>query len=325
MWRKLDSLPPMARGSLWSTRMDGRAIDVEWRRSEEDDVAADRRWIVAAALFALYVIWGSTYYAMRVALETLPPFLMAGPRFLFAGALMYAWLRRSGHPAPTREQWLGSLKIGLLLLVVGNGAVALAQKGHVSSSTSAVVVASMPIWAAVFARLYGLRSSGGEWIGLLLGFAGVVMLKLGGALTLNGAALILLAAPIAWAFGSVLMKRLPLPAGVMATATQMIMGGAAMLVLAAVTGERMHTLPSLRSSLAVVYLTVFGSIVAFTAYNWLLRNVRPALATSYAYVNPIVALAIGAYLGGEPVGALTIGAAAVSLLGVALISRSVKA
>jgi drug/metabolite transporter (DMT)-like permease len=291
----------------------------------EDDVSEARRLIVVAALFALYVIWGSTYYAMRVALETLPPFLMAGPRFLIAGALLYVWLRRRGHAAPTREQWVASLKIGMLLLVVGNGAVAIAQKGHVSSSTSAVVVASMPIWGAVFARFFGLRSSGREWIGLLLGFAGVAMLKLGGALTLNGAALILLAAPIAWAFGSVWMKRLPLPAGVMATATQMIMGGAAMMVLAALSGERIHAMPSMRSIAAVVYLTVFGSIVAFTAYNWLLRNVRPALATSYAYVNPIVALAIGAGLGGEPVGALTIGAAAVSLLGVALISRASRA
>ena len=287
----------------------------------EVDVA-DRRLVVAAALFALYVIWGSTYYAMRVALESLPPFLMAGPRFLFAGLLMYGWLRKRGHAAPTREQWIASVKIGMLLLVVGNGAVAVAQHLKVASSTSAVVVASMPIWAAFFARIAGLRSSGREWIGLVLGFAGVVMLKLGGALTLNGAAFVLLAAPIAWALGSVWMKRLPLPKGVMATATQMISGGVAMLLLAAVTGERVHHLPSTRSMVAVAYLTVFGSIVAFTAYNWLLRNVRAALATSYAYVNPIVALALGAYLGGEPVGALTIGAAAVSLLGVALISRA---
>lgn len=291
-------------------------------RPVEVDVA-DRRVVIAAALFALYVIWGSTYYAMRVALESLPPFLMAGPRFLFAGVVMYLWLRYCGstrHAAPTREQWKASAKIAMLLLVVGNGAVAIAQNLKVASSTSAVVVASMPIWAAFFARIYGLRSTGREWIGLLLGFAGVVMLKLGGALTLNGAAFVLLAAPLAWAFGSVWMKRLPLPEGVMATATQMISGGLAMLVLAAVTGERIHRVPSVRSMLAVAYLTVFGSIVAFTAYNWLLRNVRATLATSYAYVNPIVALALGAWLGKEPVGRLTIGAAAVSLLGVALIS-----
>jgi drug/metabolite transporter (DMT)-like permease len=288
----------------------------------ERDVAADRRLTIGLALFALYVIWGSTYFAMKVALETLPPFLMAGPRFLFGGLVMYVWLRNRGHAAPTREQWIASAKIASLLLVIGNGAVAIAQHLGVASSTSAVVVASMPIWAAFFARIYGLRSSGREWIGLLLGFAGVIMLKLGGALTFNRAALVLLAAPLAWAFGSVWMKRLPLPNGVMATSTQMITGGVMMLCLAGITGERLHHLPSLRSTLAALYLMVFGSIVAFTAYNWLLRNVRPALATSYAYVNPIVALLLGAYLGGEPVGALTIGAAAVSLLGVALISKA---
>lgn len=333
-------------GSLWLTR-DGQPEDVvlspgdRWQGDgrgtvvvealtddttisvrTETEVAPDKRLTMIAALFALYVIWGSTYYAMRVALETLPPFLMAGPRFVFAGLAMYVWLRARGMKRPEVAQWVASAKISVLLLVVGNGAVAIAQKGHVSSSTSAVVVASMPIWAAVFARLFGVRSSGREWIGLLLGFAGVVLLRLGGAITFNGAALILLAAPIAWAFGSAWMKKLPLPEGTMATATQMITGGAAMLVLAAVTGERVHAMPSVRSMLAIAYLTVFGSIVAFTAYNWLLRNVRPALATSYAYVNPIVALAIGAYLGGEPVGALTIAAAAVSLLGVALISRA---
>lgn len=278
--------------------------------------------VTLAALLSLYMIWGSTYYAMRVALETLPPFLMAGPRFVLAGAVMYAWLRSRGASAPSRAQWVASAKVSVLLLVVGNGAIAIAQRGSVSSSTSAVVVASMPIWAAVFARGFGVRSSGREWIGLLLGFAGVVLLRLGGALRFDGPAIVLLAAPIAWAFGSVWMKKLPLPEGIMASATQMITGGAAMLLLAAATGERLVAVPSTRSLLAVAYLMVFGSIVGFTAYNWLLRNVRPALATSYAYVNPIVALAIGAWLGGEPVGLLTVGAAAVSLLGVALISRA---
>ncbi|MBI2388814.1 MAG: drug/metabolite exporter YedA [Deltaproteobacteria bacterium] len=286
------------------------------------ELVEERRVVTLAALLSLYMIWGSTYYAMRVALETLPPFLMAGPRFVLAGAVMYAWLRSRGASAPSRAQWVASAKVSVLLLVVGNGAIAIAQRGSVSSSTSAVVVASMPIWAAVFARGFGVRSSGREWIGLLLGFAGVVLLRLGGALRFDGPAIVLLAAPIAWAFGSVWMKKLPLPEGIMASATQMITGGAAMLLLAAATGERLVAVPSTRSLLAVAYLMVFGSIVGFTAYNWLLRNVRPALATSYAYVNPIVALAIGAWLGGEPVGLLTVGAAAVSLLGVALISRA---
>lgn len=277
------------------------------------------RAMVALALFALYVIWGSTYFAMRVALETMPPFLMAGPRFLLAGGAMYAFLRARGAPAPTRAQWIASLKIGILLLTLGNGAVAIAEQS-VSSSVAAIVVASMPIWAAVFGRLAGLRAKGGEWIGLALGFSGVVLLNLGGGLHLDGRGLVLVVAPLAWAAGSVWSKRLPLPEGPMATATQMIGGGVTMLLLAAVTGERMPH-PSLRSLGAMLYLAVFGSIVAFTAYNWLLRNVRATLATSYAYVNPLVAVLLGWALGGETITRMTLAAAAVSIAGVALIAR----
>ena len=275
---------------------------------------------ILLALFAVYAIWGSTYLAMRVALETVPPFLMSGPRFLVAGTAMYAYLRLRGAPRPTRAEWGASAKIGVLLLTCGNGAVAIAEQS-ISSGVAAVVVASMPIWAAVFGRLFGMPAQGGEWLGLLLGFSGVVLLNLGGGLGLDARGLVLVVAPIAWAAGSVWSKRLPLPEGTMATATQMIVGGASMIVLALLTGERLTHLPSARSMAALVYLTVFGSIVAFTAYNWLLRNVRPALATSYAYVNPLVAVLLGWLLGGESIGVLTLAAAAVSIAGVALIAR----
>ena len=272
------------------------------------------------ALLAVYVVWGSTYFAMRVALESLPPFLMAGPRFLLAGVGMYAVLRARGAPQPTRVEWIASAKIGLLLLTLGNGAVAIAEQS-VSSSVAAVVVGTMPIWAALFGRLAGLRAGGREWLGLLLGFAGVVLLNLGGGLDLDARGLVLVAAPIAWAAGSVWSSTLPLPRGAMATAMQMIVGGVSMLMLAGVTGERLEHMPSLRSTAAVAYLTVFGSIVAFTAFNWLLRNVRPTLATSYAYVNPLVAVVLGWTLGGETITIMTLAAAAVSLTGVALIAK----
>ncbi|MGZ3451761.1 MAG: drug/metabolite exporter YedA [Polyangiales bacterium] len=278
--------------------------------------------VVVLALFALYVIWGSTYLAMRIALETMPPFLMAGPRFLLAGLGMYGFLRWRGAPAPTREQWIASAKIGLLLLTLGNGAVAIAEQS-VSSSVAAIVVASMPIWAAVFGRVAGLRAKGGEWLGLLLGFSGVVLLNLSGGLHLDGRGLVLVVAPLAWAAGSVWSKKLPLPEGPMSTATQMISGGVSMLILAVVTGERMPH-PSLRSLSAMLYLAIFGSIVAFTAYNWLLRNVRATLATSYAYVNPIVAVFLGWALGGESITRMTLAAAGVSIAGVALIARPAK-
>ncbi len=281
---------------------------------------APRNALVALALLSVYVVWGSTYFAMRVALETLPPFTMAGPRFLLAGGGMYAFLRLRGAPAPTRTEWLASAKIGVLLLTFGNGAVAIAEQS-VSSSVAAVVVASMPIWAAAFARLAGLRASGREWLGLALGFSGVVLLNLGGGLLFDARGLVLLMAPVAWAAGSVMSGKLPLPKGAMATATQMVVGGVTLVALAIATGERVLQVPSARSLAAVLYLTLFGSVLAFTAYSWLLRNVRPVLATSYAYVNPLVAVVLGYAYGGETVTVMTLAAAAVSLAGVALIAR----
>lgn len=290
--------------------------------SERAAHAAPKASAILLALVAVYVIWGSTYLAMRIALETMPPFLMAAPRFLLAGGAMYAFLRLRGVASPTREQWVASAKVGVLLLTLGNGAVAIAEQ-TVSSSVAAIVVASMPIWAAVFGRLGGQRARGGEWLGLALGFAGVVLLHLGGGLHLDGRGLVLLAAPITWALGSVWSKKLPLPAGPMATAAQMLCAGASMLALAVVTREPWPH-PSARSLGAMLYLATFGSIVGFTAYNWLLRNVRPALATSYAYVNPIVAVLVGWALGGETITRMTLAAAAVSIAGVAMIAARGK-
>ncbi len=274
---------------------------------------------VVLALFAVYVVWGSTYFAMKVALETLPPFLMAGPRFLLAGLAMYAWLRRRGAPPPSREGWIASTKVGIPLLVLGNGAVAIAEQS-VPSNVAAVVVATMPIWAAVFGRLAGMPSAGREWLGLLLGFSGVLVLNVGGGLRLEARGLVLLAAPIAWAVGSVWSRRLPMPAGAMGTAAQMIAGGIVMLGIALVTGERLAAPPSSRSLLAVVYLTVFGSMIAFTAFNWLLANVRASLATSYAYVNPLVAVFLGWAFAGETVGITTLLAAALGIAGVGILA-----
>lgn len=285
-----------------------------------DDVKAPSRIQIGLALLSLYVIWGSTYLVMRVALETLPPFLMAGPRFLFAGLLMYGFLRARGAPAPTRAQWASSIKVGLLLLTIGNGAIAVAEQS-VSSSAAAIVVATMPLWAAVFGRLFGGKASGREWLGLLLGFSGVVVLNLGGAVHLDARGLFLLSSPIAWAFGSAWSRRLPLPQGPMATATQMIAAGVSMFLLAALTGERLVHAPSLRSVAALVYLALFGSVVGLTAYNWLLRHVRPSLATSYAYVNPLVAVLLGFALGGEPIGRAILLAALMCVSGVVLIAR----
>ena len=278
------------------------------------------RWLIVAALLAVYVIWGSTYLVMRIGLETLPPFLMAGSRFLSAGVVLFAVLSLGGAPAPTAREWFACAKVGVLLLVIGNGFVAFAET-RVSSSVAAMVVATMPLWMALLSRFTGHRPSRLEWIGLLLGFVGVALLQLSGQLTASpGMVIALLFAPVSWALGSVWSKRLPLPKGAMATAAEMLVGGATMLAVSFLRGERLTHAPSLRSLAAVAFLAAFGSIVAFSAYGFLLRNTRPAIATSYAYVNPVVALVLGIALGGEHAGPMTWVAAAVILAGVGILS-----
>jgi drug/metabolite transporter (DMT)-like permease len=278
------------------------------------------RLIDTAALLAVYLIWGSTYYALRVGLKGFPPFVMAGARFLLAGALLYGFLRLRGAPRVSGKEWRASSLIGFLLLGVGNGAVSWSEQ-WVSSGLAALVVATMPLWTALMARALGQRTSGREWVGLLVGFFGVALLSLGGELRAHGlAALVLSIAPLSWALGSVLSRRVPLPAGAMATATEMLTGGAMMLLFGLVRGERMERLPPTRPVIAFTYLVVFGSLVAFSAYNHLLRHVRPAVAVSYAYVNPLIAMLLGVGLGGESIARSTWLAAAVIVAGVAILT-----
>ncbi|WP_437950379.1 drug/metabolite exporter YedA [Sorangium sp. So ce296] len=289
-------------------------------------------WLVLLSLAALYLIWGSTYLAVSIALETLPPFLLAGVRFVTAGALLYGVLRLRGVPRPTLRQWGAAARVGVLLLVFGNGLVVVSQQ-WVSSGVAAVVVSTMPLWLALFTTMRAGRGEGasagapevsrGEWLGLLVGFAGAALLHLGGDLhAAHVGALLVVLAPVAWALGSLYSRTLPLPAGSMAVAAEMLAGGAVMLGISALAGERLAAPPSARSLLALGYLTVFGSIVALSAYAFLLRSTRPAIATSYAYVNPIVAIALGILLGGERASAATWAAAAIIGAGVIIVSRS---
>lgn len=275
---------------------------------------------VVFSLFALYVIWGSTYLGIRIALEGFPPFLMAGVRFLIAGTILYTFLRLRGEPNPTRAQWLSAGVIGILLLAGGNGGVTFAEQ-WVSSGLAAVWIATMPIWAALFGGLWGRWPNRMEWFGLLLGFVGVGLLNLEGNLRANPVGVIALTlATITWAFGSVWSRHLPLPAGPMTSAVQMLVGGMFLVPLGLLTGERVHPNPPINSYFAVAYLVVFGSLIAFSAYGYLLRNTRPTLATSYAYVNPAVALALGVWLGGEHITGVGIAAMVVILGGVALVA-----
>ena len=276
--------------------------------------------LVPLALLAVYVLWGSTYLAIRYGLESYPPFLMAGIRFAFAGALMYGFLRWRGLAAPTLRQWRNCAFVGTLLLAGGNGLVCFAEQS-VSSGLAAVMVASMPLFAAVFAGLYGSWPRRAEWIGLLIGFAGVILLSFSGEL--RGAplgVLALLSAAMCWAFGSVWSKHQDMPQPMNNTAAQMLCGSVVLTVLGLLGGEHYPAHPTLSATLAIGYLIVAGSILGFSAYVYLLHKVRPALATSYAYINPPIAVLFGMLVAGEHVHALDIVGMLVILTGVAVIT-----
>lgn len=277
---------------------------------------------VGLALASVYLVWGSTYLAIAYGLEGYPPFLMGSLRFIAASLVFYAFLRWRGHAPPTRAQWKNAAVMGLFMMLLGNGLVNFAEQ-TVSSGLAAVAVASMPLWAGLFGVMRGQNPSRGEWLGLGIGFLGVVWLNLGGEMRASlGGALALLLAPIAWAFGSVWSRGRDLPAPFMSTAAQMLCGGVAMGLLGLLLGERITETPPLSATLAVGYLAAFGSIVGFSAYVWLLHHVRPALATSYAYVNPPIAVLLGALLLDERVGWASVGAMAVILAGVLIITRA---
>ncbi len=275
--------------------------------------------VVIVALLTVYLVWGSTYLAIKVALESYPPFGLAAVRFLFAGALLYAWLRLRGAPAPSARQWRNCAVAGTLLLGAGNGLVCYAEQ-TVSSGLAAVAVASMPLFAALFAGLYGKWPGRMDWAGLVVGFSGVILLNLGGEMRSSPAgALALIAAPLAWAFGSLWSRHQDMPGVWMSTAAQMLSASVVLAVVTLLLGEPFPSAPTARATGALVYLALFGSIAAFTAYLYLLHAVRPALATSYAYVNPPVAVVLGVGLAGESLGVMEALAMAVILVGIAMI------
>ena len=252
------------------------------------------------ALFALYIICGSTYFVIRIGVESWPPLMMAGVRFLAAGILLLAFLLLRGHKLPPLRPLLNAALIGLLLLAVGNGMVTVAEHQNVPSGIAAVVVATVPLFTLCFSRLFGIKTRKLEWVGIAIGLAGIIMLNSGGNLSGNpwGAILILIGS-ISWAFGSVYGSRITLPVGMMAGAIEMLAAGVVLMIASMIAGEKLTALPSLSGFLAVGYLALFGSIIAINAYMYLIRNVSPALATSYAYVNPVVAVLLGTGLGGE--------------------------
>lgn len=271
------------------------------------------------ALAAVYVIWGSTYLVMRIAVETLPPMLMGAARFTIAGSLLLIVGRHRIGRLPTWAEWRAAAPIGALLFVGGNGLVAFAET-EVSSGIAAVVVATMPLWMAVFATVLGERPRGREWLGIAVGVSGVVILMSGAELSASPAAAALLAlSPMAWALGSTLARRAQLAPGLLGSATQQVTGGLAMVAVGLARGERWPAHMTFAGVWTLAYLIVFGSLIAFTAYAWLLRNTRPAVATSYAFVNPPLAVLLGAALGAEVIGTATLIATPVVVAAVVLV------
>lgn len=260
-----------------------------------------------ACLAAVYVIWGSTYLAMRIVVtEGLPPLLSSAIRFLSAGSVLLVFALRRGARLPALADWKRVAPVGVLLFVGGNGFVSIASQS-LNSGGVAVVCAMMPLWVGVLGWTIGDKPTAREWLSLVVGFVGVMVLLGGPSLAGDPIHIVLvIMSPILWAAGSLVSRRTTDVGGahgaLVGPALQMLTGGAALAVIALARGERISLDASARAWAALGYLWVFGSLVGFTAYSWLLRNARPVVATSYAYVNPILAVMIGAALYAEPVG-----------------------
>ena len=275
--------------------------------------------LIALALFCTYFIWGSTYLAIRFGIESFPPFLMAAMRFAVAGAIMYGVMRYLGSPNPTRQQWLGATAVGILLPAIGNGTVSYVQQ-TVPSSVAALSIATAPIWMAIFSSIWGHKINAREWLGIAIGFVGIALLNVGGSLQANftNAALLIFAAA-SWSFGSVWSKHLAMPNGLMGAACQMLTGGLVLALVSAYTGETWPAQISAKSWGALMFLVVLGSLVAYSAYMYLLKTVRPLVASSNTFVNPIVAFAVGIWFANESLTSTEYAALAVILVGVFLV------
>lgn len=280
------------------------------------------------AFAAVWFIWGSTYLAIRFAIETLPPWLMAGTRFVVAGALLYAWCRLRGAPRPARAEWKTAAIIGLLLPAIGNGTVVWSET-QVPSGVVALLIATVPVWMLLLRwRSSASRPGLVEMAGVALGIAGVAILvsphdgvRGGVSLTVLG---VMLFGTLTWAAGSLYSQSLP-PTRVplLGAGMEMLCGGAMLVAGGVLSGEMAHlgeVSVSLKSVLSLAYLSIFGSLVAFSAYKYLLSHESPARAGSYAFVNPVVAVLLGWALAGEPLGLRTMAAMTVIVGAVVLIT-----
>lgn len=259
--------------------------------------------LVLLALLTVYLVWGSTYLATRIALTSFPPFLLMGSRFLAAGIVLFGWLKLRGVPNPALRQWRDAGVVGILLLGGGMGLTAMAQQ-YVSSGLTAVFISSIPLMFALWAGLFGDWPSRREWIGIVTGFSGAALLAGSGDFSAHPAGVIALAGAVScWTLGSVLsQKKLVLAPGAMGFASEMLIGSVFLLGVALVRGEAFTAPIEFHALLAWGYLVTAGSLAAFSAYMYLLSKVPSALASSYAYVNPVIAVMLGGWLADESIG-----------------------
>ncbi|HSL29794.1 MAG TPA: EamA family transporter [Anaerolineales bacterium] len=290
-------------------------------------------WI---ALLALYIVWGSTYLAIRFAVETIPPFMHASLRFLISGAILYAWRRLAGDPAPTGSHWKSTAIVGTALLLGGNGLVAWAEQ-TVPSGIAALIITTSPFWLVLFEamRAGGTKPTWQAILGLIIGFAGVFILVGPAEITGSSArfdtfgVILLLFAPLFWSMGSIYARGANLPKStLLSTGMQMLTGAVSLFLVSLVKGELNGFDPgqvSMRSWLALLYLITFGSLIGFVAYGWLLHNAPVSLTSTYAYVNPVVAVLLGNWFAAEPLNGRILVAAAIIIGSVVLINTSRQA
>jgi drug/metabolite transporter (DMT)-like permease len=293
-----------------------------------------RRWKILLAFAVIYFVWGSTFLAIRVGVREVPPFLLAGIRFFAAGIILYIWMRASGTASPTRREWASASVLAVLIFVLDYGLLFWAER-RVPSGIAAVMMATIPAFMAL-AEILILRTQKLTLrlgFALLVGLAGVAVLvsrsvSFGDAPIDTSGAIALVVAAIGWSLASALTRKLPLPKSkVMSSGSQMLAGGVLLILTSAMLGEfrGFHAQAvSSRPWLALAYLIVAGSILGFTAYVWLLHHESPTKVGTYAYVNPVVAVLVGYFLGGEALGARTVVGTLLVLVSVVVITTTPK-
>ncbi len=285
-------------------------------------MSSGRTSLVAPAVASVWIIWGSTYLAIEIGLETMPPFFMQGSRFVLASVAVLSWLKWRGVAWPTWRQTRNASVIGVMLLIGGLGLVTLSEDRGVDTGLVATIIAIQPMLMSLWGGLWRQWPRRWEWLGMVIGLGGVVILVADNGLSgsWGGVGLVFLAS-FNWSLGSAISRRIDMPAGAMTTGIEMAAAAVGYMIISVVRGENIDV-PSLRSALAVLYLVSFGSIVAFSAFTFLIATVRPPLAMSYAYVNPLIAVVLGVLFADESVSANMAIALPVILVGVAIVTNA---